>query len=470
MGVRVALPKGRLLKPTAEMLAKAGWGLEEYSEKTRLYRLSSQRFPNLKAKMFHEKDIPIQVAIGNYDLGICGLDWVLEQQVKYPSSAIVKLRNLGYGEGAIYVAADASSIHQGTLETRGLCLRLASEYPNLAESLAQQLRLPRFSIFPLWGAAEGYPPEDAELVLLSRKDEVELTSRGLVSLGRMVNFKAYLIANRESLKSLDMTELLTSLNDTLGSFIPDGNETLDIPALRVRTTSKAAEDQLVRLALPDGHQQAHVRKILDAAGLVISDYPSTTGNRRPPCELAGFTIKVIRPQDMPQQVACGNYDVAITGRDWLTDHCYQFPSSPVQELLDLKYGWVRIVAAVANDVPATNSAELLGYWQKSGKPLRVASEYINVADYYARSNHFGDYRVIPTWGATEAFIPEDADLLIENTETGSTIARHSLKIIETFFESTACVVSRNLDSFNAIKRSRIEGFIKQLGKGVEALS
>jgi ATP phosphoribosyltransferase len=226
----------------------------------------------------------------------------------------------------------------------------------------------------------------------------------------------------------------------------------------------------VRLALPDGHQQAHVRKILDASGLVISDYPSATGNRRPPSKLAGFTIKVIRPQDMPQQVACGNYDVAITGRDWLTDHRYQFPTSPVQELLDLKYGWVRIVAAVANDVPAVNSAEFLDYWRGLGKPLRVASEYTNVADYYARSNHFSDYRVIPTWGATEAFIPEDADLLIENTETGSTIARHSLKIIETFFESTACVISRNLASFNELKRNRIEGLMKQFNKGMEALS
>ena len=65
-------------------------------------------------------------------------------------------------------------------------------------------------------------------------------------------------------------------------------------------------------------------------------------------------IKVIRPQDMPLQVANDNFDLAITGIDWVTDHLDLFPSSPVQALLDLKLGWVKIVAVVSNDVPANN--------------------------------------------------------------------------------------------------------------------
>ena len=65
---------------------------------------------------------------------------------------------------------------------------------------------------------------------------------------------------------------------------------------------------------------------------------------------------------------------------------------------------------------------------------------LNIGDRYARDNHFGRYRIIPTWGATEAFLPEDADLLIENTETGSTIARHNLKIIDTLFNSTGHLI------------------------------
>ncbi len=93
---------------TAALLERAGWGLSGYHEGTRSYRLRSERFPELLAKIFHEKDIPIQVAVGNYDLGICGLDWIEELLAKYPSSALVKLRNLGYGEGALYLVASSS--------------------------------------------------------------------------------------------------------------------------------------------------------------------------------------------------------------------------------------------------------------------------------------------------------------------------------------------------------------------------
>jgi ATP phosphoribosyltransferase len=143
---------------------------------------------------------------------------------------------------------------------------------------------------------------------------------------------------------------------------------------------------------------------------------------------------------MPQQVAGGNFDLAISGRDWLTEHLNQFPASPVQELVDLKMGKVRLVAVVSCELAVEDTASLSRLISQREAPLRVASEYINIADKYARDNHLGHYRVIPTWGASEAFLPEDADLLIENTETGRTIARHNLKIIDTLFESTACLI------------------------------
>src|SRR3972149_5159318 len=163
--VKIALPKGRLMADTSSLLDKACWGLGDYHEGTRSYRLACQKFPFLKAKVFNERDIPIQVTVGNYDLGICGLDWVEELFAKYPSAGIVKLKDLGYGEGALYAVAAPDAI--GTIETiqaRQDTVRLASEYPNLAESFALRLRLKRFSVFPLWGAAEVYPPDRKSVV------------------------------------------------------------------------------------------------------------------------------------------------------------------------------------------------------------------------------------------------------------------------------------------------------------------
>jgi ATP phosphoribosyltransferase len=120
-------------------------------------------------------------------------------------------------------------------------------------------------------------------------------------------------------------------------------------------------------------------------------------------------------------------------------------------------------------VPAEDIDGLGKIYSQSERPCRVASEYINIADNYARENRLGRYRVIPTWGASEAFLPEDADLLIENTETGGTIVRHNLKIIDTLFESTVCLIGSTAGISSLVKRKRIEYIIKTLKRAMEAV-
>ena len=74
-------------------------------------------------------------------------------------------------------------------------------------------------------------------------------------------------------------------------------------------------------------------------------------------------VKVIRPQDMPQQVAIGQFDLAVTGRDWLFDHVVQFPSSPVEEVADLRrsrYG----LAVIVKDVEADSVSGALDEWRR----------------------------------------------------------------------------------------------------------
>src|SRR4030042_5187888 len=134
--IKLALPKGRFLSPTANLLAEVDLGFKDYSNKTRQYRLQSLRFPYLSAKIFQEKDIPTQVAVGNYDLGICGLDWIEELLVKYPAGALVKISSLNYGEGSINVVASnqagRASLDESLPERNDW--RIVSEYPNLAEA------------------------------------------------------------------------------------------------------------------------------------------------------------------------------------------------------------------------------------------------------------------------------------------------------------------------------------------------
>lgn len=95
---------------------------------------------------------------------------------------------------------------------------------------------------------------------------------------------------------------------------------------------------MIRIALPDGHQQKHVIGLLAKSGITISGYEPGAIQKEPRANVKGVRVSVIRPQDMPGQVAVGNFDLALTGVDWLVDHLRRFPKSPVAGLLDLGIG------------------------------------------------------------------------------------------------------------------------------------
>jgi ATP phosphoribosyltransferase len=254
VAVKIALPKGRLLRKTASLLQKADWRLDEYHSSMGFYRPRSARFSDLLIRVFHEKDIPIQIAMGNYDLGICGLDWVEELLVKYPSSDVVKVKDLTYGEGSLYMAA--ASMPQD-LRRNGLPLRIASEYPNLAESFALKQRMSRFSVFPVWGAAEAYPPENADMVLLSAGSAADIAGFGIRPLDRVLDFSTFLIANRRSWESKKLDKIIASIFRVLPDAARSTTEKKEVfpSPLPPRFTAKGAKKDVVRLALPDGHQQ-----------------------------------------------------------------------------------------------------------------------------------------------------------------------------------------------------------------------
>jgi ATP phosphoribosyltransferase len=467
--VKLALPKGRLLPATARLLKETELEFEDYTPGTRSYRLKSTRLPHLSAKIFQEKDIPVQVAVGNYDIGICSLDWVEELLAKYPASAVLKIADLGYGSGNLYLAASRYGKISGlqNLSAGLYSWRIVTEYPNLAELAALNLRLKRFRIFPVWGAAEAYPPENADLALLWAKDEPEIEAQSLITLKTLMSSSACLIANKESWQAKNVSRIISYFSRAL--------EMKDKPWLKIKTQlAKSsnnfrpdAGEEKIWLALPDGHQQPPTLEFLNKAGLELQGYSEGELSRRPVFNTDWIKAKVVRPQDMPLQVANGNFDVAITGKDWLLDHLCRFPSSPVVELVDLGFGQVKVVAVVSQDFSMADIGQLKQAQDSKAAPIRVASEYVNIADKYLRDNHVSRYQLIPTWGATEAFLPEDADLLIENTQTGKTLARHNLRIMDTILQSTACLIGNKNSLGSSLKKKRIASLVKIFSQAVD---
>lgn len=465
MKVKLALPKGQLQENTAELLQQAGLSVSDYHDGSRSYRPQCKGNIALQLKVFHEKDIAIQVAIGNYDLGICRLDWIEELLTKYHGDAVVKVRDLGFGARSLYAAVSSSSEDASleVLKSQPESLRLVSEYPNLAESFALKQRLRKFRIFPVWGSSAVYMPEHAELALVSGSSSNELKAQGIIPVATILEGGAYLIANRNSLERKNLGQILAAISsvETKG---PTG-ESLVVADEVSKAQNVPSNGSIVSLALPDGHQQRHAVDFLNRVGLKVEGYNVGEPTSRPDINIDGVMVKVIRPQDMPLQVANGNFDLAITGRDWLRDHRFQFPSSPVREVHELGFGKVRIVSVVTQEMPVSTTHDLKKL--KRGAMLRVASEYTNIADKYAHDNHLAPYKVVPTWGATEAFLPEDADVLIENTETGSTIARNNLKIIDTLFESVACLIGNTEAMGRTDKKEKITYLIESMRPSAE---
>ncbi|MEK7693607.1 MAG: ATP phosphoribosyltransferase [Chloroflexota bacterium] len=454
--IRIALPTGDLRKQTAAMLDAAGAGIEDYGAGSRALRFSMLGDAAV-ARVFREKDIPVQVALGNYDIGICGSTWIEELAQRFPSHDVVRLRDLGFGAQSLWLASAG--------ETADASTRIVSEYPNIAEALARRLRLRRYRVFPVWGAAEAYPPEDADVALISAAGAAAVEAHGLRPIAKVLDGSAWLIANRRSIAENDLSAVLSKL---LGAGSIAASPALSVPpSLSLREGPARPPRTKLRLALPDGHAQSHTIAALQMAGVRVFGYDEGTVVRRPQIDVEGVEVKVIRPQDMPQQVAIGQFDLAVTGRDWLFDHLVQFPSSPVEEIADLRraiYG----LAVIVKDVPAENVADALTWWRsRSSAPIRVASEYPNIADHFARERHFGRYSVIPIQGASEGFVPEDAEILIEGIDTGSSVRANELTVLERFFESTNCVIA-NKQRPEGVLRPVFDALVEKLRSGAAA--
>ena len=456
--IRVALPRGDLRAPLAERLAAVGFAPDGYGEGSRAYRFSVEGRPRVAVRVFSDEDIPIQIALGQYDLGVTSRASVDELVTRYGHDSIVPLRALDVGEARVVLAAPRGTALAELAERRPL--RVATTYPHLTARYLNWLRAPDYRLIEVWGQPQAWPPEDADAAVLAVPagdgPPALLEREGLEAIAEVHRGSAWLVANRRALGERDLREALDALL-ALPAHTPAAEGVrygplrptplvLDRRAAEPRADGYDRRDGPLRLAVPDGHAQRHTVEALAAAGLAFEGYDEREAARRPRSAVEGVEVKVIRPQDMPQAVALGRFDVALTGRDWLAAHLAAFPASPVVELCDLHRSRYRMGAVVSEDVPADTITEAVAHWRRDdpNRAIRVASEYVELADHYARDRQIGRYRVIPIGGASEGFVPDDAEILIEGSETGTTLRANRLRMIDVIMESTNCAIGSTM--------------------------
>jgi len=463
--VRVALPRGDLRGPVDEHLRGVDFVVEGYGSGARTYTFGVEERPGIAVRVFSDADIPIQVALGNYDLGIASRTWVDELLVRHQLDSVVPLRQLDVPTAELVIAggqgATLEALAQGVV-------RVATEYPNLAANYLANARVPDYRLFEVWAQAEAWPPQDAELAIAPRP---AVEQEGLEVLGEVHLGGVWLIANRESLAKRDLSAALEPLlrmpraAESRGIVRP---APLQVTA-RTRHAQAPAERETFRIAVPDGHAQRHTVAALADAGISFPGYEADSAARYPDSGREDVQVKVMRPQDMPRAVALGQVDLALTGRDWLRAFLATFPGAPVVELCDLKRSKYRLGAVVTEDLPVETIEEAIAYWRRDDpeKPIRVASEYVSLADEYARSRYLGRYQVIPISGASEGFVPADAEILIEGTETGTTLRANRLTMIDVIMESTNCAIGSAVRPDG--KRGELrDDFVARMARAAEA--
>ena len=183
---------------------------------------------------------------------------------------------------------------------------------------------------------------------------------------------------------------------------------------------------VLRIVLPKGSLEKATFDLFEAADLPIRrssnvDYKASIDDPRI------IDVRILRPQEIPQYVAEGLFDIGITGRDWVEE-----TQSDVHSLGELKYSKattdpVKVVVAVAQDSTAHSVADL-------PHGVRVSSEYPSLTKrYFAERGIQADIRL--SYGASEAKIPDIADCIVDNTETGRALRAAGLRVIDTMLVS-----------------------------------
>jgi ATP phosphoribosyltransferase len=172
-------------------------------------------------------------------------------------------------------------------------------------------------------------------------------------------------------------------------------------------------------------------------------FPISLADRtyRPAVAADWLDAKIMKPQNVGELLELGSHDAGFTGIDWIKES-----AADVEEILDLGFDRVRIVAAVPAE---TDDAEL------RQKRLVAATEYVNLAGAWLKSRGY-NYRILRTYGATEVFPPDDADMIIDNTSSGQTLRDNGLRIVDSLLESSTRFVASRSAMADGEKRRRIE--------------
>lgn len=208
---------------------------------------------------------------------------------------------------------------------------------------------------------------------------------------------------------------------------------------------------VLRLALPKGRMQDEVFSLLGDAGIRVR---AGLRGYRPQVALPGCEAKILKPQNIIEMLHAGSRDVGFAGADWVAEL-----GADVTELLDTGLDPVRLVAAAPG--------ALLEAGALPRRPLVVASEYERLARRWIAERGI-EAEFLRSYGATEVFPPEDADLIVDNTASGATLEANDLTIVDELMRSTTRLFAHPAALDDPAKRPAIDRLVLLLRSVLDA--
>jgi ATP phosphoribosyltransferase len=213
----------------------------------------------------------------------------------------------------------------------------------------------------------------------------------------------------------------------------------------------------LKLGIPKGSLQEATFTLFRKAGF---EFRMSSGRSyHPTVDDPEIEPLLIRPQEIPRYIEEGILDVGLTGKDWIEDN-----GSDVVEVDDYQYSKatlnvIRIVLAAQNGSDISGPADLAG--------KRIATEYVRLTERYL-AQHGVKAHVEFSWGACEVKVPELVDAIVVNTETGSSLRAHNLKIVDTILTSTTRLIANKAAWEDPWKRAKTENIAMLLRGALNA--
>ena len=190
------------------------------------------------------------------------------------------------------------------------------------------------------------------------------------------------------------------------------------------------------IAVPaKGRLQENAENFFARAGLALVKPRGVRDYRGTIAGLEGVEVAYISAAEITAQLAAGAVHLGVTGED-LVREMIADSDKRVVLVEGLGFGFANVVVAVPQawiDVRTMADVDDVGtdFRHHHGHKMRVATKYVNLTRRFFSRHGVMDYRIVESSGATEgAPAAGTAELIVDITTTGATLAANGLKVVE----------------------------------------